>query len=109
MQESYDGGAHAKFTNYYFDVDEFVKLVNEAADHVKNNTKFQEFIEESQINELKQGNDNEQDERAVEEEILSPEKKETEEELDKTIDDNPENTNDGKEIDEGNNWNHEEL
>lgn len=30
-----DQGAHAKFTNYSFDKDEFLSLVDEAATHVK--------------------------------------------------------------------------
>lgn len=30
-----DGGAHAKFTNYRFDVDEFLRLVKVGEDHVK--------------------------------------------------------------------------
>lgn len=38
-----DGGAHAKFTNYAFDVDEFVRLVAVAAKHVKNHKIFQQF------------------------------------------------------------------
>uniref|UniRef100_A0A6M2DVU3 Putative secreted protein n=1 Tax=Xenopsylla cheopis TaxID=163159 RepID=A0A6M2DVU3_XENCH len=29
-----DGGAHPKFTNYSFDVDEFIRLVSVAANHV---------------------------------------------------------------------------
>lgn len=38
------GGAHAKFTNYKFDVDEFVKIVKNAEKHVKNHDGFKEFI-----------------------------------------------------------------
>ena len=33
-------GAHKKFTDYDFDVDEFVKLINQAADHVKRHQEF---------------------------------------------------------------------
>lgn len=36
-----DGGAHAKFTNYAFDVEEFVRLVGEAARHVRSHTAYQ--------------------------------------------------------------------
>lgn len=35
-----DGGAHAKFTNYKFNKDEFLRLVNIAAEHVRNHPKF---------------------------------------------------------------------
>lgn len=35
-----DGGAHAKFTNYKFDKNEFLRLVNMAAEHVRNHPKF---------------------------------------------------------------------
>ncbi|KAJ8973594.1 hypothetical protein NQ317_010031 [Molorchus minor] len=42
--ESYDGGAHAKFANYSFDVEEFIRLVEKAAKHVKNHKKFQEYV-----------------------------------------------------------------
>lgn len=38
------GGAHAKFTNYSFHKDEFVRLVNQAADHVSNHGDFKKFI-----------------------------------------------------------------
>ncbi|GLG99760.1 Uncharacterized protein GBIM_06152 [Gryllus bimaculatus] len=38
-----DGGAHAKFTNYSFDVNEFLRLVAVAAKHVKNHKAFQAF------------------------------------------------------------------
>ncbi|VDI16719.1 protein O-GlcNAc transferase [Mytilus galloprovincialis] len=33
-------GAHAKFTNYEFDVSEFMRLVSKAADHVRNHPSF---------------------------------------------------------------------
>lgn len=39
-----EGGAHAKFTNYAFDKDEFIRLVNNAADYVLNHLEFQRFI-----------------------------------------------------------------
>lgn len=38
-----EGGAHAKFTNYLFDVDEFLRLVAVGAKHVKHHKAFQEF------------------------------------------------------------------
>lgn len=38
-----DMGAHAKFTNYYFDADEFENLVKRASDHVKSHPSFQIF------------------------------------------------------------------
>lgn len=41
---SYSGGAHAKFVNYKFDPEEFVKLVNKATEHVNDHPKFQEYI-----------------------------------------------------------------
>lgn len=37
-------GSHAKFTNYSFDKDEFVRLVNKAAEHVWNHLEFQNSI-----------------------------------------------------------------
>lgn len=46
-----DGGAHAKFTNYSFNVDEFLRLVKVAADHVTNQPSWQNFIQnKSEIN-----------------------------------------------------------
>lgn len=39
-----DVGSHAKFTNYSFDKDEFVRLINLAADNVWNHAEFQKFI-----------------------------------------------------------------
>lgn len=39
------GGAHAKFTNYAFDKEEFVRLVNEAASHVVNHAEFQRTLD----------------------------------------------------------------
>ncbi|KAJ8918247.1 hypothetical protein NQ315_014117 [Exocentrus adspersus] len=38
--ESYSGGAHAKFANYIFDVEEFKRLVTKAAKHVKKPSKI---------------------------------------------------------------------
>nr|CAG4645397.1 EOG090X02IK [Lynceus sp. MCZ IZ 141354] len=35
------GGPHAKFTNYAFDVDEFVRIVDAAADHVRRHEQYQ--------------------------------------------------------------------
>ncbi|XP_046469795.1 EGF domain-specific O-linked N-acetylglucosamine transferase isoform X1 [Neodiprion pinetum] len=42
-----DGGAHAKFTNYSFDVEEFLRLVTVAEKHVKNHKAFKDFIKQS--------------------------------------------------------------
>ncbi|XP_043597698.1 EGF domain-specific O-linked N-acetylglucosamine transferase isoform X3 [Bombus pyrosoma] len=39
-----DGGAHAKFTNYSFDVKEFLRIVSQATDYVKNHDLFKKFI-----------------------------------------------------------------
>ncbi|KOX67308.1 EGF domain-specific O-linked N-acetylglucosamine transferase [Melipona quadrifasciata] len=39
-----DGGAHAKFTNYSFDVKEFLRIVSQARDYVKNHESFKKFI-----------------------------------------------------------------
>ncbi|XP_060823909.1 EGF domain-specific O-linked N-acetylglucosamine transferase isoform X2 [Bombus pascuorum] len=41
-----DGGAHAKFTNYSFDVKEFLRIVSQATDYVKNHDLFKRFISE---------------------------------------------------------------
>ena len=35
-------GAHKKFTNYIFDVDEFMKLIAEAAEYVFSHPRFME-------------------------------------------------------------------
>ncbi|XP_050301574.1 EGF domain-specific O-linked N-acetylglucosamine transferase isoform X2 [Anthonomus grandis grandis] len=43
---SHEGGAHAKFANYAFDVEEFKRLFKQAVDHVRNHEKFNEFLEE---------------------------------------------------------------
>ncbi|PSN54636.1 EGF domain-specific O-linked N-acetylglucosamine transferase [Blattella germanica] len=39
-----EGGAHAKFTNYAFDVEEFLRLIELAAKHVKHHKAFQKFL-----------------------------------------------------------------
>lgn len=39
-----DGGAHAKFTNYSFDVKEFLRIVSLARNHVKHHKAFNKFI-----------------------------------------------------------------
>ncbi|XP_053987802.1 EGF domain-specific O-linked N-acetylglucosamine transferase isoform X2 [Hylaeus volcanicus] len=39
-----DGGAHAKFTNYSFDVKEFLRIVSLARDHVRTHNAFKKFI-----------------------------------------------------------------
>lgn len=44
-------GAHAKFTNYSFDKDEFSRLVKKAADSVLNHEEYRQFIKaNSRIN-----------------------------------------------------------
>ncbi|XP_015604766.1 EGF domain-specific O-linked N-acetylglucosamine transferase isoform X2 [Cephus cinctus] len=56
-----DGGAHAKFTNYSFDVDEFLRIVILAEKHVKNHHAFIEFTrkrDEEDNNEDKQSSTN---------------------------------------------------
>ncbi|CAH0556852.1 unnamed protein product [Brassicogethes aeneus] len=42
---SHNGGAHAKFANYRFDKNEFVRIVDKAVGHVKNHTKFKELLD----------------------------------------------------------------
>lgn len=42
-------GAHPKFANYRFNVDEFVRLVSKAADKVAENSEFQTFMESEKI------------------------------------------------------------
>ncbi|XP_054283091.1 EGF domain-specific O-linked N-acetylglucosamine transferase [Macrosteles quadrilineatus] len=44
-----DGGAHAKFTNYKFDVDEFLRLVSLGAEHVRNHTSFPARISHDEL------------------------------------------------------------
>ncbi|KAL1124387.1 hypothetical protein AAG570_001016 [Ranatra chinensis] len=39
-----DGGAHAKFTNYEFDVKEFLRLVGLAAKYIKEQESYKEFL-----------------------------------------------------------------
>jgi len=39
-----DGGAHAKFTSYSFDVKEFLRIVSLARNHVKHHNAFKNFI-----------------------------------------------------------------
>lgn len=46
-----DGGAHAKFTNYSFDVNEFLRIVSLAANHVKEQMSFKKFIDPNYDNE----------------------------------------------------------
>lgn len=43
------GGSHAKFTNYSFDVSEFLRLVAKCAEHVRNHKDFNEFLEKSHV------------------------------------------------------------
>lgn len=40
-------GAHAKFTNYSFDKDEFLRLVEKAADNVRANEEYRKFIKDN--------------------------------------------------------------
>lgn len=40
-------GAHAKFTNYRFDVDEFEAIVKKASDYVEAHPAFKEFVSTS--------------------------------------------------------------
>ncbi|XP_011556354.3 EGF domain-specific O-linked N-acetylglucosamine transferase [Plutella xylostella] len=42
-----DGGGHAKFTNYSFDVKEFLRLVNKCATHVRKRQDFKSYVEAS--------------------------------------------------------------
>ncbi|XP_034933572.1 EGF domain-specific O-linked N-acetylglucosamine transferase isoform X2 [Chelonus insularis] len=42
-----DGGAHAKFTNYSFDVEEFLRIVSRAAKYVKGQESFKRFVGKS--------------------------------------------------------------
>lgn len=39
-----DGGPHAKFTNYAFDADEFLRIVDSAADHVENHPQYRRML-----------------------------------------------------------------
>lgn len=50
-----EGGRHMKFTNYEFDKLEFMRLVSDAADHVKDHPEFKKHIEkfENAKNEVK--------------------------------------------------------
>lgn len=41
-----DGGAHAKFTNYSFDVEEFLRIVSLARNHVKHHNAFKKFLDD---------------------------------------------------------------
>ncbi|XP_060518881.1 EGF domain-specific O-linked N-acetylglucosamine transferase [Cylas formicarius] len=47
--DTHDGGAHAKFANYSFDVYEFKRLIKTATDHVKDHAKFKEFIRHDEL------------------------------------------------------------
>ncbi|XP_014236116.1 EGF domain-specific O-linked N-acetylglucosamine transferase [Trichogramma pretiosum] len=47
------GGAHAKFINYKFNVDEFVRLVHEAEKHVRNSESFNNFMKGQHFNQIK--------------------------------------------------------
>ncbi|KAK9510790.1 hypothetical protein O3M35_005502 [Rhynocoris fuscipes] len=44
-----EGGAHAKFTNYKFNVKEFIRLVNKAAKHVLNHEEYKKFVGKSLV------------------------------------------------------------
>ncbi|KAJ8726317.1 hypothetical protein PYW07_001015 [Mythimna separata] len=43
------GGSHAKFTNYSFDVREFLRLVEKCAEHVRKQKAFNDFLEASGV------------------------------------------------------------
>lgn len=49
-----DGGSHAKFTNYSFDVDEFIRLVEKLSEDVRHNPDFIKHVklktERSELN-----------------------------------------------------------
>ncbi|XP_063922710.1 EGF domain-specific O-linked N-acetylglucosamine transferase isoform X2 [Zophobas morio] len=47
---THDGGAHAKFANYVFDVKEFVRLVGKAAQHVKSHPEFVKLVADVDLN-----------------------------------------------------------
>ena len=42
-----DGGAHAKFTNYEFDVDEFLKIIKKAEKYVMRHPSYKAFLDRS--------------------------------------------------------------
>lgn len=44
-----DGGGHAKFTNYAFDKQEFVRMVNKAATHTREHPEYKEFTKYEQV------------------------------------------------------------
>nr|CAI5829085.1 unnamed protein product [Callosobruchus analis] len=44
---TYVGGAHAKFANYSFDVEEFSRLVNIGVTHVRNHPEFNMFLKKA--------------------------------------------------------------
>lgn len=46
------GGAHAKFTNYSFDEEEFTKLVQKAVKHVKNHPLFKKIVRKATMETL---------------------------------------------------------
>lgn len=52
VEAGYEGGDHEKFKNYNFDVDEFERLVKKAADAVKENPDYDEYLKTSQHDEL---------------------------------------------------------
>lgn len=44
------GGAHAKFTNYSFDVKEFARLVQQAANNILSHAEYQKYQHKNNIN-----------------------------------------------------------
>lgn len=44
-----EGGKHPKFTNYAFDVKEFVRLVKKGADFVENHEDYKKYLEKQNI------------------------------------------------------------
>lgn len=45
LQGHHPDGSHAKFTNYSFDKNEFIRLVNVAADNVRNHADYRKFMD----------------------------------------------------------------
>ncbi|CAH1183795.1 unnamed protein product [Phaedon cochleariae] len=41
----YEGGAHAKFANYVFDKEEFLRIVEKAVQYVRNHTQFEKLVD----------------------------------------------------------------
>ena len=52
FQGTHDGGAHAKFANYYFNKADFVEIVEQAASYVKEQNEFKKLIKKTTHDEL---------------------------------------------------------